>query len=73
MCLCPKLPGNFQRFDVEVLPPGDFIANLVQLSVMAATERDGELVADFQADGSRLCKTQVMRVTGLPSADEAGL
>ena len=40
---------------------------------MNAAERDGELVADFKTEGSRLGKSQVVRVTGLPPADEAGL
>ena len=45
----------------------------MQLTVMAAAERNGELIADFKADGSGLGKPQVMRIRGLPPADEAGL
>ena len=45
----------------------------MQLPVMTAAERYGELVADFKANGPGLGKAQVMRVGWLPAADEAGL
>ena len=73
MGLFPKPLGDLQRFDVEVAPPGHFIAGLVQLPVMTAAERNGELVADFKADGCRLCKPQVMRVARLTTTYETGL
>ena len=73
MRLLPEPSSDLHRLDFQILPPGYFVADLMQLPVMAAAERDGELVADFEADGSGLCKAQVMRVGGLPSADEAGL
>jgi hypothetical protein len=38
----------------------------MQLPIVAAAERDIELVADFKANGSGLCKPQVMRVAVLP-------
>jgi hypothetical protein len=41
--------------------------------MMTAAEGNGELVADFKADGCGLCKPQVMRVAGLPATDETGL
>ena len=45
----------------------------MQLPMMAAAERHGELIADFEAQGSGLGKPQVMRIGRLPAADEAGL
>ena len=72
--VCSQRPlAICQRFDLEVFPPGYLIAGLMQLPVMTAAERNGELVADFKADGSGLCKPQMMRVAGLPAADETGL
>src|SRR5262249_7601744 len=41
--------------------------------MMAAAERHCELVADFQTDRSRLGKSQVMRIGGLSTTDEARL
>jgi hypothetical protein len=71
--LFPKSLSDVEYIDLEALPPDHFIACLMQLTVMAAAERNGELVADFETKRSGLRKPQVMRVTGLPPADEAGL
>jgi hypothetical protein len=69
----PKSLGNLQCFDFQILPPRHFIAGLMQLPVMTAAERHGELVADFETQSSGLGKAQVMRIGRLPAADEAGL
>ena len=45
----------------------------MQLPMMTAAEGDGELVADFETEGSGLRKPQVMRIGRLPAADQAGL
>ena len=71
--LFPKLPSERQGIDVERFPPGNLIAGLMKLPVMTATERDGELVADFKTDGSGLRKSQMMRVGRLPPANQTGL
>ena len=52
--LFPKLPGKVQCIDFQPLPPGNFIAGLMQLPVTA--ERDREFVADFEAQCARLRK-----------------
>ena len=71
--LFPEPFGDFQRFDLEISPPCHLIAGLMQLTMMTATERDGELVTDFETQRSRLSKSQVMRIGRLTAADEAGL
>ena len=73
MAFFPKALGDLQRFDIQVVPPGHFVASLVQLTMMAAAERNGELIADFQAQGPELGKAQVMRIGWLAPADLAGL
>ena len=73
MRLLPKALGRFERVDLVIGPPGFFIGGLVQLPVMAAAERYGELVADFEAQGARLRKPEMMRVARLSSADETRL
>ena len=61
--VCSHSPfGNWQGVDVEALPPGNLIAGLMQLPMMAAAERYGELIADFEAEGSWLGKPQVWLV-----------
>jgi hypothetical protein len=71
--LLPKSLGRFERVDLAIDPPCFFIGGLVQLPVMAAAERYGELVADFEAQGARLRKSKMMRVAGLSSADKTRL
>jgi hypothetical protein len=73
MGLLPESFRNCERVDIKRLPPCLFIAGLVQLTVVPATERDGKLVTHFPAEGSRLRVAHVMRVRRLSFADEAGL
>jgi hypothetical protein len=73
MRLFPKRPGDRQRLDLEVCPPGHLVARLMQLPVMSTAERDRELIADFEPNGSRLGKAQMMRIAGLPSTDQTRL
>ena len=73
MRLLPELLGDWQGIDFQILPPGYFIAGLMQLAMMTAAERHRELVADFEAECSWLRKPQVMRIGRLPAADQAGL
>ena len=71
--LFPKPFCDFQWLDFKVLPPAHFVADLIQLPMMASAEGYGELVADFEADCPGLRKSQVMRIGRLPAADEARL
>ena len=73
MRLLPQSLGDFERLDVELLPPGGLVAGLMQFAVMAAAEGNGELIAHLEANGSGLAEAQVMRVRRLPTTDEAGL
>ena len=49
MASFPKLLGDLKRVDIQVMPPGYFVAGLVQLTIMAAAERNCELIADLEA------------------------
>ena len=73
MRLLPQPLGNRQGVDLQVLPPGHFVAGLMQLLMMTAAKGNGELVADFKTQGSGLSKPQVMRIARLPAADETRL
>src|SRR5215475_4744992 len=73
MSLFPKILSNAKRIDLQVFPPSCFITCLMQLPVMATTERYGELIADLHPKRSGLGETQVMRIGGLTSADKTGL
>ena len=64
MGLVPKLFGSFPRVDFKGFPPRNLIPSLMELPVMAATEWNREFIADFETDGLRLCKAQMMRIAG---------
>jgi hypothetical protein len=73
MRLLPQSLGKWHGIDFEALPPGQFIARLMQLPVMATAKRHSELVADFETERPGLREPQVMRIRRLPPADEARL
>ena len=73
MTLFPKTFCDLQCIDLQVLPPSNLIASLMQLSMVTAAERHGELIADLEADRPRLRKPQMMWVGWLPPADQARL
>jgi len=50
--LLPKIPSDRQGVDLQGLPPGYFVAGLMQLPMMVATKGNGELVAHFTTDYS---------------------
>src|SRR5438477_4057864 len=51
--------------NLQVGPPGDFVAVAVQLDVVFAAYRNGKFVADLAAQRSGLRKFQVMGIAGL--------
>jgi len=73
MGFLPKTSGNLQGIYPLAFPPRALIAGLVQLPMMAAAQRHGEFIAHLEANGSGLGKPQVMRIGGLPAADETRL
>ena len=73
MALLPKTASGLKSIDPEALPPRNLIASLMQLPMMTAAERHGELITDFKTDGSRLRKAQMMRIGRLPPANQTRL
>jgi hypothetical protein len=73
MTLLPKSFGDLQGIDLQIFPKSGFVPGLMNLAVVSAAERDGELVADLATERLRLAKAQVMRVSWLAAADQAGL
>jgi hypothetical protein len=69
----PKLAGNFQRVDADILPPQVFASRAVQLAVMAAAERDSEFIAHLAAERPLLGEADVVRVGRATSAHQAWL
>jgi hypothetical protein len=73
MLFLPKTPRNLQGVHPLAFPPRDFIACLMQLSMMPTTERHGELIAHLETNGARLSEAQVMGIGRLSSTDQTRL
>ena len=73
MGLQPQCSGDRGWLDASLNPPSFFISVAMNVAVMTAAERDGELVADLAAEGAALCEAQVVGVAGLAPADQARL
>ena len=71
MTLLPKSFGDLQGIDLQIFPKSGFVPGLMNLAVVSAAERDGELVADLATERLRLAKAEVMRVSRLTAADQA--
>ncbi len=56
----PERAGNGKRFYSCLLPPRSFITAAMDLTVMSATERHSELIADFASKCARLCEAQMV-------------
>lgn len=69
----PKFAGDRKRIDIEIQPPGDFVAGLMKLAVMDATQWHGEFIADFSPHCARLCKAQMMGIGGCAPTNQARL
>src|SRR4051794_31579280 len=69
----PELERRLGRIEIACDPPGFLVAAVVQLAMMRAAQRDGELVADLTTESSGLSEAEVMGVARLPPAHQAGL
>jgi len=73
MRLQPQRTGTDRRIDTSFFPPRRFIATAMNLTMVSATERDRELVADLAAERRCLGKAQMMGIGGAAAADQARL
>ena len=69
----PQRPGGDDRIDPDFPPPCGFVAATVDLAMVSAAERDGELIADLATKCPPLRKPQMMGIRGLAAADQARL
>ena len=57
----PKLVSCFDRRDLNVCPPRDFVAVAMKLSMMVSTQWHSEFVADLASERSWLREFEMMR------------
>ena len=67
--LLPEALSDLKRIDLQILPPGHFIARLMELPMVTTAERHGELITDFETKRSGLSKAQVMWIRRLTAAE----
>ena len=69
----PKCVGDLERIDVAVhgAPPVDFLAGSMQLVVMYAAQRNGELIAGL--DPAPLGELEMVGIAWRATADQARL
>jgi hypothetical protein len=63
--LFPELVGNLDRVDAGVPPPRALVACAMHRPMMAAAERDRELIADLAAERTGLGESEGVGVRGL--------
>jgi hypothetical protein len=69
----PQRPRGVGWIEPQPLPPRRFIPVTMDFAMMSPTQRDREFITGLTAERPVLRKAQMMGVTGLSSADQAGL
>ena len=69
----PQRASDDGRIDTGLIPPRVFITAVMNFAVVAATERDGEFIADLAAKRATLRRSQMMGIGGTAAADKARL
>jgi hypothetical protein len=67
----PQRASNFQDINPKAAPPRCFVTTAVELAMMTAAQRNGELVAHFAGESAVLREPKVMRIGRNPAAHEA--
>ena len=71
--LLPELTGDLHGIDAGRRPPGLLVAGAMNRAMMRAAERDGEFIAGFAAERTRLHELQVVRIRRFARTQEARL
>ena len=71
--MLPEPMSGRQWIDVDTRPPGDLVTAAMNLIMVDAAKRNGELIAHPAAESTRLSKAEMVGLAGMTSAREAGL
>src|SRR5262245_47527511 len=69
----PEPAGNLDRVKAGLPPPRALVMGAMHRTMMPATKRDRELIADLAAERARLGETEMMGVRGLAAAHQTRL
>jgi hypothetical protein len=73
MSFDPELARDRSCIAAGFLPPSSFVTGAVDLAMMSAAERYGELVAYLETETATLREAQMVGVAGQSCTDQAGL
>ena len=71
--MLPEPMCGRQWIDVDARPPGGFVTAAMNLIMVDAAKRDGELIAHPAAESTRLSKAEMVGLARMTPAREAGL
>src|SRR5262249_62260474 len=71
--LLPKMSRDLQCIDLQVLPPSNLIAVLMQLSMVASAEGDSEFITDLETECRRVRTVPMMGSSSWPPSDQTWL
>ena len=71
--MLPEPMSGPQWIDVDARPPGDLVTAAMNLIMVDAAERDGELIAHPAPESTRLSKAEMVGLAGMTATSEAGL
>jgi len=64
---------RFERIDIHLMPPFEFVAALVEFTMVRTTERHGELVVYLAPERALLRKLKMVRIRWAAPASHTGL
>src|ERR1700722_3478810 len=69
----PERSRGCHRIQSKFCPPSSLIAVAMELAMVPATKRNGELIADFATKRPLLCEAQMMGIRRYAAAQQARL
>jgi hypothetical protein len=66
----PELASDDDRIDPDVLPPCGFVTTTVNFAMMAAAQRDCELVTHLTSERAVLREPEMVSIRGLAATDQ---
>ena len=69
----PERMCGERRINANFSPPRAFVTAAMEFAMVAATKRNGELIANLSTKGSALREAQVMSIGRRATADQARL
>ena len=66
----PQCAGRDNWINTGIPPPRGFITAAMDLAMVSSTQWNGVLIADLAAEGTALCKSEVVGIRGSATANE---